>query len=245
MLKWTAIVGRWTRIVGIATGVTAFIALIGIAATVWVGLKSDETARAAQRPWMRFDEQTAIVAPLVFERAFEKNGDRFTLHTSAKTKIRIHLRNTGNSPAIKVVTRVEFIADDIKNESQQQICESIKNEPQPGHDEGFTSFPGIEPIQQEIPLSASYPPGVGPAIPHFFTIVGCVTYRFSFGDDAPHQTGIVFNLVSTKIGPRDHVVPNNNDDLTAIDNLFIDPKTGPIVPGDLRLAVSHVGSFAN
>ena len=74
----------------------------------------------------------------------------------------------------------------------------------------------------------------------FFTIVSCLTYRFSFSDE-PHQTGIIFNLLTPKT-PITNVNPN---EAAIINGLAIDSKLGDLQPSDLRTAVWHLGSYAD
>jgi hypothetical protein len=190
--------------------------------------------------------QVDITAPLTFDRTYKKVQDRWVGTAVAKTKVKIHLRNTGNSPALKVVPDVKLIVDQLTTEkAERDLCLSIRNEPQPGHDQGFVSFPGPEPIENETPISAEFPPGMGSPIPHFFTIVSCVTYRLPF-DDEPHQTGIIFNLTTVKLSAKVSTPSANSDELNdAINDLAIDTRSSPIDPADLRISVWHLGSFAN
>jgi hypothetical protein len=246
MADWTAYVGKWTRIVGVATALSVFVGSVGIVATIWFGQKADETARAAQRPWMRYD-QVDVSAPLTFAITYEKTKDGLTQRATASTKVKIHLRNTGNSPALKVISQAKLAVDDITTDkSLKALCLSTRDEPKPGSDQGFVSFPGPEPIQEEIAVSVSYPPGLGPPPPHFFTIIGCITYRLPFGEGEPHQTGIIFNLETSKASAKPSSTTNDPEEATAIYDLSImGPRNGSIEPIDLHLAVWHLGSFAN
>ena len=224
MADWTAYVGKWTEMVGVAAGLSVLVGAVGICATIWFGNVADETARAAQRPWMRY-EPLEIIAPLVYE-----NG-------KVSIKIRFHLRNTGNSPALHVFTRAELVMDQLLNtDAQRKLC--ADTEPK---EDGYTSFPGEEPVREEAPLEASYPMfqlGGGPPV-HFFTIVSCITYWSSFGDGEPHQTGIILNLLTTR-PPTVKFVPQE----VGMMALGIDPRLGNLQPNELRLAAWHLGSYA-
>jgi hypothetical protein len=56
---------RWTLVVALAPCASAAIGGIGIYATLQVGSTSDETQRAAQRPWIKYDG-LEIIEPLTF-----------------------------------------------------------------------------------------------------------------------------------------------------------------------------------
>jgi len=198
--------------------------------------KTDETLRAAQRPWMKYDGPgIELLEPLTYA-----NGE-------VKTKVRFNLRNTGNSPALKVIPTAKLIINLTptglqSDASQRQLCEPMKNEPAKGSDEGFISFPGAEePVKQVQPLSASIPKIIGGPDIIFFTIVSCITYRFSFGESEPHQTGIIFNVLS-----KNQSISNDDSVVADIMRLGMrPPKPGESQISDVQLAVWHIGSFAN
>jgi hypothetical protein len=224
MMGWTAVVARWTRLLAI---VTVVIGGIGIGATIWVGHQGDETQRAAQRPWMKY-EGLEIIEPLTYADGV------------IKTKVRFHLRNSGNSPALKVIPRAALVMNELTTDAaQRKLCEPLKEEPKQGEDQGFTSFPGEEPVKEEEPISVPFPKFLGSPPVIFLTIVSCLTYRFSFGMGEVHQTGIIFNVISKKLPSS---TPAGGE--AGVIELAIDPKLGSLQPSDIRLAVWHLGSYA-
>jgi hypothetical protein len=135
--EYTRSLRNWTKglvFVGLVTAVVLFLQ--------WKTFeKSDDTARAAQRPWMKFDG-LEITEPLSYE-------DKV-----AKTKVKFHLRNTGNSPAVDVITRAKLIILDLADRSEPHAyCDTFRDEPTPVGQLGYASFPGIEPIEEEGPIS--------------------------------------------------------------------------------------------
>jgi hypothetical protein len=211
--------------VGFFTALLCFVAWLQ-----WGTLeKTDETLRAAQRPWIRY-EGIEILEPLSY-------GDGV-----AKTRVKIHLKNSGNSPALGVITSIKLVMNNLTSRREQEaLCEPMKK-PRVGlHDEGFVSFPGPEPVAEEQEISVPYPLffGGGPPV-NFFTIISCVTYRFSFGHGDFHQTGAIFNLLTTK-PPTVKFNPSE----AHIMRLGIDPRLGNIQPSDLQIAVWHIGSYAD
>jgi hypothetical protein len=159
-----------------------------------------------------------------------------------KTKVKFHLKNTGNSPAVDVISRAKLIILDLLDQSEPRAyCESLKDEPMPGGQLGYVSFPGIEPIEEEGPLSVDLSKNdlrkhqtnvIGPPPVIFYAIVACTTYRLTFGKREPHQTGIIFNLLSKK-----PALSKFTDAEAPIGALGIDPKLGDLTPSDLRLSV--------
>jgi len=196
--------------------------------------KTDATLRAAQRPWMKY-LSIDIISPLTYK------------DNIVETKIRFHLQNVGNSPALHVIPSAVLLLNDLTDAGQRKLCDPMRDEPIRGSDQGFVSFPGIEPIAEEHPISARldhldmspYINKIGPPPLIIFTIASCITYRSSLEDKA-HQTGIILNLITPRLS-----TPSNPSVADALVALSIEPKLGNIQPSDLQTAVWHEGSYAD
>jgi hypothetical protein len=78
-------------------------------------------------------------------------------------------------------------------------------------------------------------PDAQPLVRFVFPIIlGCINYRFPFGPKDGHQTGIILTL--NRIA---HEPPNPGV------SVGIDPRLGTIEPENLRLTISHWGSYAD
>jgi hypothetical protein len=166
---------RWTGgLVGVGVLTTAVLFL-----QLCTFNKTDDTLRAAQRPWMKF-LRPDFVEPLHYE------GNKVT------TSMLVHLQNTGNSPALNVIVDAKLTVNDLKTaDSQRVLCERYLT-PEVGTDQGSKSFPGIEPITPEAALSVQLDnienPNIdllNPTFPMWLTIISCITYRFSFDNKPP------------------------------------------------------------
>jgi hypothetical protein len=218
------------------TGVLAVgtIALALVAILQWRTLdKTDETLRAAQRPWMKYAD-VQFAGPLIYN----ENGLNISL--------RFFLKNTGNSPAQNVFPET-FISvnprDALGAGEQRRLCEIVRNRPRPvpADDFGVTYFPGDDPIQQQITVSVSKSEiaaavgGLPSNFPFVFPVVfGCVNYRFPFGAGESHQTGFIFRVLRVDSGgPQPGAL------------VGIDTRLGDIPVSDLRLQIGYVGSYAD
>jgi hypothetical protein len=216
----------------------ALIAAAGVATLQWQTLeKTDSTLRAQQRPWMRY-QPIELVLPLTFD------GTNFT------TKIRYHLENTGHTPALSVIPHARLVVNGLlRDDEQKQLCEpASKNQPHSEFDDqGFVSFPGLEPVMQQEDISvpikgidmSPYINSMPPPRFIFFTVASCLTYKFSFGSGEPHQTGIVFNLLSKSMIAR----PVQTED-DAVMLLAIPFPFHQVPKEEIHTTVSHRGSYA-
>jgi len=220
MIAWTAVVGRWTRFLTIATVV---VGVVGIGATIRIGYLSDETQRSAQRPWIKFSD-IRLLEPIHCEGQM------------VKAKVRLFLENGGNSPALHVDPRAFLDLSPESLISDKKIHESCDPIRQAKPNTGFASFPNSPPITDDIELSAKRL-GLGPPILSPITIMACVTYRFSFGEGEGHQTGMMVNFG----GPK-----HSENFQTDLGGLAVNcPPGTDIQTSTLDRTISTVGSYAD
>jgi hypothetical protein len=115
----------FTAILALAT-----LSLVWVAALQWNTLeKTDETLRAAQRPWIKYSD-IQIASPLTYN----ENGMNITL--------RFFLKNTGTSPAQNVFPHV-FITSNMRNlldpGEQRRKCEAVRQRPARAIEAGFSA----------------------------------------------------------------------------------------------------------
>ena len=205
---------------------------VGVGCLQWLTLeKTDQTLRAAQRPWMKYDK-VYVANPLTYD----VNGMSISLGYL--------LKNTGNSPAQNVFPHT-FVstnpADALDPKEQRRQCEIYRNRPPAPNEMGFTYFPGDEPIEQKVTTYISKgeiaavlncePPTLRFIFP---VILGCINYRFPFGPKDGHQTGIMLSLNRVAREPPNPGV-----------SVGINPDLGILQPDDLRLTLSYIGSYAD
>ena len=126
-IEWTAVVGRWTRLVAVFTGLLVAVT----AGTIWVAIQADETQRSAQRPWVEI-ASLEIVSPITCERGV------------GKTRVKIQLRNSGNSPACWMLSpnwQSRSMSEHLSNASQQKICKPLADAPVDQTNPGRRVFP--------------------------------------------------------------------------------------------------------
>ena len=216
----------FTAILALAT-----LSLVWVAALQWNTLeKTDETLRAAQRPWIKYSD-IQIASPLTYN----ENGMNITL--------RFFLKNTGTSPAQNVFPHV-FITSNMRNlldpGEQRRKCEAVRQRPARAIEAGFTYFPGDDPIAQDIGVSIPKEE-IENAIalwrtdlPFVFPVImGCINDRFPFGAGESHQTGFIFRLSHIVGGPPNPAL------------VGIDTSLGDIPQSDLRLTINYIGSYAD
>jgi hypothetical protein len=185
--------------------------------------KTDETLRAAQRPWMKFSDMV-LLEPI---------------HCDAdviKTKVRLFLENGGNSPALHVEGNAFLNIEPgtlISDKKIHKLCDPIRLAKP---NTGLASFPNSKPITVDIDVSSTRM-GLGVPMPIIPTIIACVTYRFSFGDGEGHQTGMMVNYA----GPKHSGNPGND-----LGGLAVNCPAGTnLKPEDLDRTISPLGSYAD
>jgi hypothetical protein len=198
---------------------TAVLCLVGII-QYSIFEKTDDTLRAAQRPWMKF---TSIVMTK-------------PLHCEANeisTTLQFTMRNTGTSPALHVLPKVGLnieASGRLSDLAQHEICDPLRTEDVTTRP-GIAVFPGSDddPVG-EMEISATR---IGP--PHtqwiFPTILACIDYRFPFGYGESHQTGEIWNVTSQS---APHPV-----------GLIECPPGTDIQPTDLDRSLSGIGNYAD
>ncbi len=181
------IVALWTRNLGGLTILSVIIAAV----TAAILYKTDQTMRAAQRPWVSVD--LAPSGPLTFTPE------------EARVEIAFILKNSGNSPAINVNVDAEiamFIQPQ-KNYIDQMldICQRAKSAPDDHALLGHAIFPGrdftykISMVQRRSEIENALANFSSKEKNDWFApqIIGCASYRFAF-ENGRHVTQFVVGL---------------------------------------------------
>ena len=145
---------------------------------------TDKTLKAAQRPWIEFDEK--IVTPL----ELTDDGKLFVA-------IELGLKNSGHSPALYVRASAEMYLkyQDLEiGNIQTKICESLKDR----GEWGYAIFPDNKRLPETLVLAVDKKQvsqykadkDVGFRRP---IIIGCVVYFYE-AEKSFHNTGFVYLL---------------------------------------------------
>ncbi len=161
------------------------------------------------RPWV--DVNVDIAGPLVF---FAKDTIGQNIHLA--------LSNTGHSPALNVSSDVKlfnFDLRDIKNggdflPEMHRICSGVlKHSAEP--DVGSALFPGDKSIElRTVYMVIQSDRIISPQL------VGCVSYKFPFGNE-PHWTGFIGLIAAITKDPQVFVAPIPGRDASLARNLRI------------------------
>ena len=161
------------------------LSLVVVGALQWRTLsRTDETLRAAQRPWVNFDSK--IESPLRYM------GEEIGM------LVILSLRNGGHSPAlnVRVIQKTLLVYDDEQaRQIQHELCNHTFESDQEGW--GSTIFPDSPPVLEPELVEISkeeigkYIATGGPG--HFTRplIIGCIVYVSSV-DASPHHTGFMY-----------------------------------------------------
>lgn len=233
------------------TALSTFVIFLATVATVCVGIaqwralhSTDEATRdlakaalkqaettentliATQRPWIAIKSIT-ITSPLAFEPTSDDHEGRIELG--------FLVRNTGNSPAIRVAANMQLVVSFDLRESQRIFCDGIRKSREDATlnprilQPEVSLFPGNEGTMQAVAWMAPDPlarwreyASKNPNHSVNASIVGCIFYEFTFAK-SHHQTGVIYDLYKQTPYPEKPVP---------------DPYLGtvlPYVPGAIRL----------
>lgn len=190
------------------TDVGFFTAVLVIVAWLqWNTLeKTDQTFKAAQRPWLEFSVQ--IMGGWAWAQ------DELTMF------VKFGLRNTGHSPALNVRGfNKTFLVwdDDLVRKTQEQLCDEFDNPPpytHPGSANkeegyGYTIFPDNPPLDHfmifEIPKTEIDKFKAKPPVFPRPIAVGCFSYFYG-ADHSAHDTGFMY-LVRPRPASQPFMLP--------------------------------------
>jgi hypothetical protein len=191
--------------------------------------QTDQTLKAAQRPWVKVDPQ--IAGPLTYTS------------DEARVNIAFVLKNTGNSPAINVQIDPEIALhiQPKKNYIQQmlEICNRVKATPDDNALLGHAIFPGdiftykISLAKRRAEIENALSEFQNGGKEEFFSpvIVGCVSYRFAY------QRGRHVTQFIVELSKKDPANPNVVVSFKMSD--------GDVPMSDLVLTRSFVGGNAD
>jgi hypothetical protein len=181
----------------LATFMTALAAILTTFATIAIAYLTWNYVDYSERQWQTMQQQLVLSQRPWVSAGIDLSGPLFVENNSPAIKLKITLKNTGQSPATSIIPVPIMVGREKQPmdvlEIQKRQCSTIYRPTGPGGGTGYTLFPGDSVIEYNTTSMAREEiESIGLDIAPFIII--CINYNFTFRGES-HQTASFYSLV--------------------------------------------------